>query len=359
MTTMQRSYAQRTSDRLNSVKSKISLADVVGRYGVVLDGAETSRVRQAPCPFHDEAQPSFTVYDDSQRYYCFGCGVKGDAFDFVQAVGDAANLHQAIRRLAGEDKGDATPRARKPKARRSRECERDLPILRSAVSHYAESLLAPDRNAGSRYLKSRGVSRATAERLSLGYAPGGTLRDYLVKSGGYDPARVARSGLFIEGRERFAGMVVVPEVSDGGASWLTGRAVAPRAQPRFQALPGPKPPLLGAGLLRSKPKWVVLTEGVFDWLTLMQWEYPAAAIQGAAGIERIVKALEGVSYVLLAMDNDDAGRDAAERARKLLTGKKVINVGLPSGVADVADLGLRTDGRGIFHDRLVSAGRGS
>ena len=42
------------------------------------------RVRQGVCPFHDENEGSFTVYADSERFYCFGCGEGGDVLDFIQ-----------------------------------------------------------------------------------------------------------------------------------------------------------------------------------------------------------------------------------------------------------------------------------
>ena len=346
----------RTRDRLRLVKAQTSLAEVVHQYGVALDGAKTSRVRQAPCPFHEEVKPSFTVYGDSQRYYCFGCGAKGDAFDFLQAVGAATDLHQAIRQLAGGNvEGERPKTFTKKTAGRRREYKRDGPMLRSAMRHYAELLLAPDRNAGARYLRSRGITRKTAQRLSLGYAPGGTLRDRLLAQGRYDPGRVAQSGLFVDGKERFAGMVVVPEMIGDGVGWLTGRAVAPTAQPRFQALPGPKPPLLGGGRLDTSRKWVVLTEGVFDWLTLVQWGYPAVALQGATGLERVVAELEGVSRVFLALDADAAGREAADRVRELLADKEVIDAGLPAGAGDVADLATLADGRKLFTRGLVGA----
>ena len=48
------------------------------------------RVRQGVCPFHDEAEGSFTVYADSERFYCFGCGEGGDVLDFVQRRGAVA-----------------------------------------------------------------------------------------------------------------------------------------------------------------------------------------------------------------------------------------------------------------------------
>ena len=35
------------------------------------------------CPFHEEANPSFTVDDQAERFHCLGCGGQGDAVDFV------------------------------------------------------------------------------------------------------------------------------------------------------------------------------------------------------------------------------------------------------------------------------------
>jgi len=39
---------------------------------------------QGKCPFHEDHTPSFSVYENTQKYYCHGCGEGGDVFDFVQ-----------------------------------------------------------------------------------------------------------------------------------------------------------------------------------------------------------------------------------------------------------------------------------
>ena len=81
-----------------ALKARYSLGAVVEESGVRLRGR--GRVRQGVCPFHDEAEGSFTVYGETERYYCFGCGAGGDVLDFVQRV-EGLSLPEAIRQLDG------------------------------------------------------------------------------------------------------------------------------------------------------------------------------------------------------------------------------------------------------------------
>ena len=165
------------------------------------------------------------------------------------------------------------------------------------------------RNIGAReYLASRGVGLEAALHLGLGYAPGRGLRVYL-ESTGYGDDRIRASGLFLEhGSERFAGMITVPDLAHGLVRWLTGRAVDPVAKPRFQAVPGPKP-VLGLTRLGPAPEFLILTEGVFDWLTLAAWDYPACAALGTQGLDKVAAHLRGCPRIFLAFDNDGrAGR---------------------------------------------------
>ena len=81
-----------------ALKARHPLGDTVEASGVRLRGR--GRVRQGVCPFHDEVEGSFTVYADSERWYCFGCGLGGDVLDFIQRV-ENLSLPEAIQRLDG------------------------------------------------------------------------------------------------------------------------------------------------------------------------------------------------------------------------------------------------------------------
>ena len=335
-----------------ALKARHPLGDTVESSGVRLRGR--GRVRQGVCPFHEEAEGSFTVYADSERFYCFGCGLGGDVLDFIRHV-EGLSLPDAIRRLEGHRPvSGATTRT--VQARRSKATPlppRDPALLTAAARFYAGQLR---RNpSGQKYLASRGVGPVAAARLGLGYSPGSGLREAL-ESCGFTEKRIRDSGLFMErGAERFAEMVLVPEVSGGLVRWLVGRAVDPDRSPRFQALPGPKP-VLGLGRLGLAPPWAVAAEGVFDWLAIAQWGVPACAALGTQGVERVASALRGCPRVFLAFDNDDAGREATKRLQALLD-RRAAAVTLPQGVADVAELATRPHGRTTFLRLLALAAR--
>ena len=105
--------------------------------------------------------------------------------------------------------------------------------------------------------------------------------------------------------------------------------------------------MLGLARLGPSPHWVVLTEGVFDWVTLAGWRLPACAALGTQGAERIASALRGCARVFLAFDSDEAGREATESLRDLL-GPRAAPVAFPDGVSDAAELAALPDGRAVF-----------
>ncbi|MCY3588068.1 MAG: CHC2 zinc finger domain-containing protein [Chloroflexi bacterium] len=334
---------------MSALKRRHPLGDVVEAAGVELLGR--GRVRQGLCPFHEEREGSFTVYADTQKFYCFGCGAGGDVLDFVQRT-DGVDLPEAISRLETSlpTRQTASP-AGSALAPQALPANMDPALLSAAMRCYQRQLwLSEDAQA---YLASRGIDAEAGRRLGLGYASGRGLRDWLVQAG-FDDRRILGSGLASGGRERFRGMIVVPELVGSRVHWLAGRAVWPQLRPRFQALPGPKP-VLGLSRLPAHTPWVVIAEGLFDWLVLAAWGLPAVAALGTQGMDKLASSLHGQPRVLLAFDADDAGREATQQLSALLGLHRARVVTMPSGVGDVAELGARPDGRSIFLDSLQNA----
>ena len=66
-----------------------SLARVMIHYGLV--GDISSSKMKVICPFHGDKNPSMSVDFDTGFWYCFGCGLSGDAQKFVKLIENQKN----------------------------------------------------------------------------------------------------------------------------------------------------------------------------------------------------------------------------------------------------------------------------
>ena len=60
------------------MKERVTARQVAERYGL-----KVSRNGMVRCPFHNDKHPSMKI---DQNYYCFACGAKGDAVNYVAVL---------------------------------------------------------------------------------------------------------------------------------------------------------------------------------------------------------------------------------------------------------------------------------
>lgn len=334
---------------LAALKRTHPLPTVVAGYGVGLQ--QHGLLLLGCCPFHDDHEPSLLVDPRDDHFHCFGCRAHGDVLDFIQRM-ERLDFRHAIAWLARAPSTPATmptgPVARNVMSKRS--CQRALPwgsaerdCVAAAVALYHQQLLATP-NVFS-YVVRRGLVQDTVERYRLGYAVGDTLVAAMRRHRLSITAAIRVGLLDRNGHERLAGRVIVPELRNGQAIWLIGRAASPDARRRYLALTGPKPLLGWHGVTNSAA--VFLTEGPFDWLVLRQWGYPALALVGTHVRPELLCSLERFAYITLVLDNDRAGQAATLELQQVLA-PRADHIALPTGVKDVAELALRRDGQAIF-----------
>lgn len=367
------------ADRVERIKSGQELGAYVESRGTKLD-PDRGRVRQGLCPFHKEEDGSFTVYRDTQRFYCFGggCNARGDIIEFIQRL-DRVNFGEALSILERTPFDHSSPavnfmKKRTPRVEKWNKMKVDIPLVRAAVEYYRRVLLEkPEGQPGRDYLKSRGISRATADSLFLGYSSGTGLIDHL-RECDFQVPRILRAGLLVDKgrRERFSDMVVVPEVRRGQYVWATGRLTfdperdqttgRPKRR-RFDAMPGNKA-LLGIGALPRHVSTLYVAEGVFDWLTLKEWGLDAIGLGGNGNIPRIVAQINKLraQRVIIALDANEEGQALTERLLGLgeeTSLPEQLNraslASLPRGFEDIGDMARIPDGKGLF---LRSVARG-
>lgn len=69
------------------MKERVTARQVAERYGL-----KVSRNGMARCPFHNDKHPSMKI---DRNYYCFACGAKGDAVNYVAALFGLSQLEAA------------------------------------------------------------------------------------------------------------------------------------------------------------------------------------------------------------------------------------------------------------------------
>jgi DNA primase len=330
-----------TREEVEALRRQNPIQVVVGRY-VALH--RSGRALRGRCPFHDDHHPSFFVYPDTQSFYCFGCGVHGDVFSFIMRI-ENVDFRGALQRL-GEGKPQSAPQPTVPALHvlpPAPELTGDhYAVLTAAARFYRQRLVALDwpRQAVRRRL----VSDEVAKRCWVGYASGRGLRAAL-RQAGLNLHLAQELGLLTPHGEHLAGRIVVPELRQGQALFLIGRATRRGQAPKYLGLPIPKP-LYGLEAIQDRAEaW--LTEGVFDWLTLLSWGYPAVALLGTWLKPELLHHFDHVSRIYLILDTDEEGRAATLRLQAMF-GQRAQAIHLPPRVKDVNDLAQQPAGRETF-----------
>jgi DNA primase len=184
-----------TTDFKETVKQQADIVRIVGDY-VKLKKAGAQNF-SGLCPFHNEKTPSFSVHSTKQYFYCFGCGVTGDVFSFVQKI-ENITFPESVR-LVAQKLGIALPKVEFSSPQEAREARLRMVLLdiqERAVIFFQDYLKRPEGAGARAYLAGRGLDDATIARFRIGYAPdsGFQLRDALRRE--FDEESLRESGLF-------------------------------------------------------------------------------------------------------------------------------------------------------------------
>ena len=323
------------------------------------------------CPFHSEKTPSFHVNPEKGFFHCFGCGVGGDVFKFLE-MHEKLAFPDAVRTLA-QKFGLSLPErsegndddARRDSALR----EALLKAHEVAASYFREQLASPAGARARQQLAERDVAPATVEALGLGFAPPARegLKARLLDHG-FAQGLLLESGLIVQRDngdvvDRFRNRLMVPICRDmGSVIAFGGRAMDADQAPKY--LNSPETPiysksrtLYGLNLTKGqirKVGFAVLVEGYFDFAQLFQSQaVPVVASCGTALTPQQAQLLRRYSSkVVLSFDPDAAGQGAAARSCEMLVseGFDVNVVVLDKG--EDPDTFIRRHGAERYRERL-------
>ena len=156
-------------------ESKDRVRDAVDFHGLVAERTDLRRMGSqwiGLCPFHDERSPSFSVDPVKKVFFCFGCGEKGDVFDFVEKT-QGLDFVQALEFLADRTHVDLERASEDPEAERRRATQDRLRSLLTRAGQFYSAYLwkAAEAEPARRYLAGRGIEQAVLEEFQVGYAP--------------------------------------------------------------------------------------------------------------------------------------------------------------------------------------------
>ena len=184
-----------SSDFKETVKQQADIVRIVSDY-VKLKKAGAQNY-SGLCPFHNEKTPSFSVHATRQFYHCFGCGVSGDVFSFVQKV-ENITFPEAVRVVA-QKLGIALPKISYSSPAEAKEAQLRTVLLdvhERACAFFQEYLRRPEGAHAREYLAGRGLNDETVKTFRIGCAPdsGFVLRDRM--KGEFEEEVLRESGLF-------------------------------------------------------------------------------------------------------------------------------------------------------------------
>ena len=182
-------------DFKETVKQQADIVRIIGDY-IKLKKAGAQNY-SGLCPFHGEKTPSFSVHATRQFYHCFGCGLSGDVFSFVQKI-ENITFPEALR-LVAQKLGIPLPKTTYSSPGEAKEAKlraQLFDVQERAAAFFQECLKRSEGARARDYLNERGLDAEAIARFRIGYAPdsGFLLRDRL--AGEFSEEVLRESGLF-------------------------------------------------------------------------------------------------------------------------------------------------------------------
>lgn len=351
-------------DFIMQLHDRNEIVDLVGSYVPI---RRRGRIYTGLCPFHNEKTPSFTVYPDTQSFYCFGCGTGGDVITFIK-LRENLEYIEAVRLLAAragmmmpqDDDGKENPR------------KRILEANRLAARFFFGSLNSDAGRHARGYLRRRGLPDAVIKKFGLGYAPDSwdSLKNHLNEKG-FKNSELVDAGLCAVNRagtstfDFFRERVMFPVIDvRGNVVAFSGRALASddnrkyvntRDTPAFKK----SRTLYALHVAKNtKTRRIIVAEGQMDVLAIYAagLDNAVACLGTALTGEHVRQIAQYADEVVLAYDGDEAGQKATKRAIETFKSSNLLTKVVTYEGAKDPDEYIQKYGADSFRERIERSG---
>ena len=285
------------------------------------------------CPFHHEKTPSFSVSQDKQLYYCFGCGVGGNVITFLMQK-ENMTFFETIKFLAEREniKLDETYLSEE-EAELNKKRQQLLDILKESAKFFHYNLRQEQNEEALKYLTNRALSMETIKLFGIGYASHQFNELYIyLKQKGYSDSLLLESGLFLTSKngkmiyDRFTDRIIYPIFDLSKKVIAFGGRVLDGSLPKYLNSPenilfNKSKVLYGFHVAKTSPSsYFILVEGYMDVIAMHQAGFSqTVASLGTAFTSGHAKLLKRYTKeVVILYDSDGAGQKATLRAIPIL-----------------------------------------
>ena len=310
---------------IQQLRMACDITSIVSSY---VELKREGRNKKCLCPFHLEKTPSLVVYEDTQSFYCFGCGTGGDVITFIMKIENLEDV-EAVKFLAARVGLTVPEDGQDDKLAKQR--SRILALNREAARFFHQSLKSPEGREGLAYFAQRRLTKKTIITYGLGYAPNQwhALLDH-IKSKGYSYEEAALADLAVKSKngryyDKFRNRVIFPIIDLRGNVIGFGGRVLDDSKPKY--LNSSDTPvfkksrnLFSLNFAKNSPeKTLILADGYMDVIAMYQagFHNVVATLGTALTAEQARLISRYADDVIIAYDSDEAGQIATTRASNL------------------------------------------
>lgn len=314
-----------SDDFLMELRNRADIESTISSY---VNLKRAGRISKGLCPFHGEKTASFTVYPDTQSYYCFGCGNGGDVITFIKNI-ENLDYIDAVRFLAdrvGLDVPDENNYDSTMNKRRLRMLEAN----RDAAKFFHNCLKTKDGTVGYRYFRERGLTDDIIRKFGLGFAPDSfnSLTTHMLNKC-YTKEELVFANLARRSQknpnniyDNFRNRVMFPIIDVKGNVIAFGGRVMDDSKPKYLNTSDTLVYKKSMGVFalnlakKSGKDSLILCEGYMDVIALHQAGFTnaVAGLGTALTSEQAQLLSRYASEILISYDADEAGQKAAARA---------------------------------------------
>jgi DNA primase len=283
------------------VKAMVSFEQVLSHYGINWLRKKGDELRGC-CPIHKgEGQDAFHVNSTKGAFHCFSCGKRGNILDFTAAM-ENCSVRDAAVKLVGwfsvpsTDAGKGQVGEGKTTAAVSATASEKAELGNKPLGFQLKGV-DPDHP----YLKTRGISKETAELFGIGFFPG---------------------------RGSMSGRVVIPLHNERGELVAYAGRSIDETEPKYKLPAGFHKSQVLYNLHRAiGQKSVVVVEGFFDCIKVTAAGWPCVALMGCSMSQQQEELLAThFETVWLMLDGDEAGRQAADEVLPRLAERLFVRI---------------------------------